>query len=149
MTKLSVHGAEQAAAEDSGNAQHVEGVHQDVVLGLEHEHEVEGAADAEGHAVTEAALSNRVDQEDCGGGGDGGGVGDADPGAHAEAVAQFPFPSHVAEDANQEVQDNQLVGAAVVQPFVKAGCFPDRVEVKTDGVAGGDDGSGDDVVAVH
>ena len=56
-----MHGTEQAAAEDSRHSQHVEGVHQNVVLGLEHQHEVEGARDAEGHTVGEGALSNRVD----------------------------------------------------------------------------------------
>ena len=46
-----VHGGEQAAAEHTGHTQHVEGVHQDVVLSLEHQHVVEGAADAQGHGV--------------------------------------------------------------------------------------------------
>ena len=46
-----VHGAEQAAAEHPSNPQHVERVHQNVVLSLEHEHEVERAADAQGHPV--------------------------------------------------------------------------------------------------
>jgi hypothetical protein len=31
----------------------VGGVHQDVVLSLEHQHVVEGAGDAEGHAIRE------------------------------------------------------------------------------------------------
>ena len=77
-----MHRAEQAAAENASHAQHVERVHQDVVLGLEHEHEVEGPADPQGHPVGERTLPNRVDQEDGGGGGDRGAVGDADPGAH-------------------------------------------------------------------
>jgi len=144
-----VHGAEQGTAEDSGYTQLVEGVHQDVVLGLEDEHEVEGAADAEGHAIGEAALSEGINQEDGGGGGDGGGVGDGNPRSHAEAVAQFPFASHVAEYADEEVENYQLVRSTVVQPFVKAGGFPDGVEVQSDRVGGGNNSTGDDVVAVH
>ena len=56
-----VHGGEQASTEDT-DAHHVEGVHQDVVLGLEHQHEVEGARDAQGHAVREGTLTEGVDQ---------------------------------------------------------------------------------------
>jgi len=75
-------------------------------------------------------------------------VGDADPGAHAQAVGEFPLTTHVAEDANEEVEDHQLVRTAVVQPLVEAGGFPDGVEVQADGVAGGDNSTGDDVVSV-
>ena len=48
-------------------------MHQHVVLGLQRQHEVEGAGDA-------------------------------------EAVAEFPFPAHPAVDADQEVEDDQLIG---------------------------------------
>ena len=98
-----MHGAEQATAEDSGDSQHVEGVHQDVVLGLEHEHEVEGSRDAEGHAVGEAALSDGIDQQNRSCSSQRCAVGDTDPGAHTEAVAQFPLATHVAKNAQQEV----------------------------------------------
>jgi len=47
------------------------------------------------------------------------------------------------------VEDHQLVRTAVVQPLVEAGGFPDGVEVQADGVAGRNNGAGDDVVAVH
>jgi hypothetical protein len=144
-----VHGGEEAATEDTGHTQHVEGVHQDVVLGLEHQHEVEGAGDAEGHAVGEGTLTEGVDQEDSGGGGHGSAVGNADPGAHAEAVGEFPLAAHVGEDADQEVEDHQLIGATVVEPLIEAGGFPDGIEVQADGVAGGHNSTGDDVVAVH
>ena len=144
-----MHGGEQGATEHSGHTQHVEGVHQNVVLSLEHQHVVEGAADAEGHAVGEGTLTEGVDQEHGDGGRHGGGVGDADPGAHAQTVGEFPLTAHVGEDADQEVEDHQLVGATVVQPLVEAGGFPDGIEVQADGVAGGNNGAGDDVVAVH
>jgi len=58
-----VHGGEQAAAEKTGHPQHVEGVRQDVVFSLEHQHEVEGAADTEGHTIGEGTLAEGVDQE--------------------------------------------------------------------------------------
>jgi len=144
-----VHGGEQAAAEHTGHTQHVEGVHQDVVLSLEHQHVVEGAADAEGHAVGEGTLTEGVNQEHSAGSSHGGAVGDADPGAHAQAVGEFPLTTHVGVDADQEVEHHQLVRTAVVQPLVEAGGFPDGVEVQADGVAGRNNGAGDDVVAVH
>src|SRR4028118_24339 len=46
-----VHGGEQATTEDTSNSQHVERVHQDVVLSLEHDHEVECTGDTQGHTV--------------------------------------------------------------------------------------------------
>ena len=76
-------------------------------------------------------------------------VGDADPGAHAEAVGEFPLATHVGVDADQEVEDHQLEGTAVVQPLIEAGGFPDGVEVQADGVAGRHNSTGDDVVAIH
>ena len=48
-----VHGGEQAATKHSGHTQHVEGVHQNVVLSLEHQHEVEGTGDTQGHSIRE------------------------------------------------------------------------------------------------
>jgi len=144
-----VHGGEQAATEDASHTEHVEGVHQDVVLGLEHQHVVEGAGDAEGHAVREGTLTEGVDQEHSGGCSHGCAVSNADPGAHAEAVGEFPLAAHVGENADQEVEHHQLVGTTVVEPLVEAGGFPDGVEVQADGVAGGDNSTRDDVVSVH
>ena len=143
-----VHGGEQGATKHTCNTKHVEGVHQNVVLSLEHQHEVEGAGDAEGHAVREGTLTEGVHQEHSGGSGHRCAVSNADPGAHAEAVGEFPLATHVAEDADQEVEDNQLVGTAVVQPLIERGSFPDGIEVKADGVRGGHNSTGDDVVAV-
>ena len=144
-----MHRREQRTTEHTSNSKHMEGVHQDVVLGLEHQHVVEGAADAEGHGVREGALTEGIDEEHGAGSGHGGAVGDADPGAHAQAVGEFPLTTHVGVDADEEVEDHQLEGTAVVQPLVEAGGFPDGIEVQADGVAGGDNGAGDDVVAVE
>ena len=41
-------------------------MHQDVVLCLEHEHEVEGSANTQRHAIGERTLAYGVDQEYCG-----------------------------------------------------------------------------------
>merc|ERR1712230_172073 len=139
-----VHGGEQAAAKNTCDAQHVEGVHQDVVLGLEHQHVVEGARDAQGHCVREGTLTEGVNQEDSGGCSDRCAVGNADPGAHAQAVGEFPLTTHVGVDADEEVENNQLEGAAVVQPLIEGSSFPDGVEVQADGVAGRNNSTGDD-----
>ena len=144
-----VHGGEQGSTEHTCDAHHVEGVHQDVVLSLEHQHEVEGARDAQGHAVREGTLTEGVHQEHGGGSSHRCAVSNADPGAHAEAVGEFPLATHVAEDADQEVEDNQLVRTAVVQPLIERGSFPDGIEVKADGIRGGHNSTGDDVVAVN
>ncbi|QQE67690.1 hypothetical protein GFS31_44030 (plasmid) [Leptolyngbya sp. BL0902] len=144
-----MHGGEQRPTEHSGHTHHVEGVHQNVVLSLEHQHEVEGTRDTQGHPVREGALTDGVDQEHSGGSGHRGRVSHADPGAHTEAVAQFPLTTHVAEDADEEVENHQLVGATVVQPLIQGSGFPDGVEVQTDSVGGRNNSTRDDVVAVH
>merc|ERR1712178_126203 len=143
-----VHGGEQAAAENTCDAQHVEGVHQDVVLGLEHQHVVEGSGDAQGHCVREGSLTEWVNQENSGGCSDRCAVGNTDPRAHAQAVGEFPLTTHVGVDADEEVENTQLEGAAVVQPLIEGSSFPDRVEVQADGVAGRNNSTRNDVVAV-
>ena len=144
-----VHCGEQSTTEDTSHTQHVEGVHQDVVLSLEHDHEVEGSGDSEGHAVGEGTLTHGVDEEDCGCCGYGCRVSNTDPRTHAEAVAQFPLTTHVAEDADQEVEDYELVRTTVVQPLIEGSSFPDGVEVQADGVGGRNNSTRDDVVAVE
>ncbi len=47
------------------------------------------------------------------------------------------------------MENHQLIRATVVKPFIKAGCFPNGIEVQADGVTGGDNSTGDDVVSVH
>ena len=144
-----VHGGEERATENTRHPQHVEGVHEDVVLRLEHQHEVEGAGDTQGHAVGEGALTKGVDQEHGGSSSHRGAIGHADPGAHPQPVGQFPLAAHVGGNTNEEVEHHQLVRTAVVEPLIQGGCFPDGIEVQADGVGGGDNSTGDDVVAVH
>ena len=68
-----------------------------------------------------------------------------DPGAHAQAVGEFPLTSHVGVDADEE-ENNR--GAAVVQPLIEGSSFPDGVEVQADGVGRRNNSTRDDVVAV-
>ena len=37
----------------------------------------------------------------------------------SKAITKFPFASHVSEDTDKEMEDNELVGTAVVQPLVE------------------------------
>ena len=112
-----MHGGEQAAAENTCDAQYVEGVHQDVVLGLEHQHVVEGAKMPRGIASEKnpdrrgPGRQRRLQRQvRC---------RQRRSGAHAQAVGEFPLATHVGVDADEEVENNQLEGAAVVQPLIE------------------------------
>jgi hypothetical protein len=61
--QLSVHGREQGTAEDTGHAGRVEQVREDVVFGLEDQHEIEGTGDAKRTTITERTLADGVGQE--------------------------------------------------------------------------------------
>ena len=100
-----------------------------------------------GIASREGTLTEGVNQEDSGSCSDRCAVGNADQ-AHAQAVGEFPLTTHVGVDADEEVENNQLEGAAVVQPLIEGSSFPDGVEVQADGVAGRNNSTRDDVVAV-
>jgi hypothetical protein len=144
-----VHGRKQRAAKDTGNTSHVERVHEDIVLGLKDQHKVERSRDSEGHAITETTLTDGVGQEDSRGGGNRGGESNEDPRAHAETVGEFPLTTHVRGHSEQKVHDDQLVLAAIVQPFVDAGGFPNGVKVHANSVRRRDNSTRDDVVAVQ
>ena len=62
---------------------------------------------------------------------------------------EFPLTTHVAEDANEEVEDYELIRTTVIEPLVERRCFPNGVEVKSDCVRRRDDSTRDDVVAIH
>jgi len=47
------------------------------------------------------------------------------------------------------VEDDELEGSTVVEPFVETCCFPDGIEVESDCVGRGDDCPRDDVVAIE
>jgi hypothetical protein len=50
------------------------------------------------------------------------------------AVGEFPLTTHVGGNADQEVEADQLIRAAVVQPLIEGSSFPDGVEVQANGV---------------
>ena len=144
-----VHSGEQATTEDTSNSQHVERVHQDIVLSLEHQHEVECTGDTQRHTVRERTLSDRVDQEHGSCSCNRCRVSNTDPRTHTEAVGKFPLTTHVAEHSDQEVEHYQLVRTTVVKPLIQGSSFPDWIEVKTDSVRGRNNSTSDDVVSVH
>jgi len=142
-----VHGREKRSTENTGNSSHVEGVHQDVVLGLEYQHEVESSTDSKRHTIREGSLSDGVVEEDGGGSGNGGGESSEDPRTHAETVTELPLTSHVGSDSSQEMEDNKLVLSSVVEPLIKRGGFPDGVEMHSNSIGGRNDSTRDDVVS--
>ena len=144
-----VHGRKKGSAKDTGNTSHVEGVHQNVVFGLEDQHKVKGSGDTKGHTIREGSLSNGVVEEHSSGGGYGGRKGGKDPRTHTQTVGQFPFTAHVGGHTSQKVQDNQLVFTTIVQPFIHRSGFPDGVQVHANGVGGGDNGTRNNVVTVQ
>jgi len=144
-----VHSGEERSTEHTRNTQHMEGVHEDVVLSLEHQHEVEGSADAQRHTIGERTLTDGVDHENCGRSSHRSAVSNADPRTHSQTEGQFPLTTHVGQDADEEVENDELVRAAVVQPLIQAGSFPDGIEVKSDCVGRRNNSTRDDVVAVE
>ena len=85
-----VHCTEQGSTEHTCYAEHVEGVHQNVVLCLEHQHVVKSTRDAERHSVRERTLTERIDQEDSRCCSDRCAVGNADPRTHTQTIREFP-----------------------------------------------------------
>ena len=47
------------------------------------------------------------------------------------------------------MEDDELVGSTVVEPFIKACSFPNGIEMESDGIAAGNDCAGDDVVSIE
>jgi len=127
----------------------VEGVHQDVVFSLEDKHVVEGATDTQGHSVGERTLTERIDEEDSRSSSDRSTVSNTDPRSHAETVGEFPLTTHVAVDADEEVEDYELERTTVVKPFIEGSSFPDGVEVKSNSIGTRNDSTRDDVVTIH
>merc|ERR1711991_314430 len=122
-----------------GGFTHQGGGHQGAVHGGE-QAAAENTCDAQHVEGVHQENSHRCRQRSA--------VSDADPGAHAQAVREFPLTTHVGGNADQEVEANQLIRAAVVQPLIEGSSFPDGVEVQADGVGRRNNSTGDDVVAV-
>jgi len=144
-----VHGREQRTTKHTSHTQHMEGVHQDIVLSLEHDHEVESTRNTQRHTIRERTLPDGVNHEYGSSGGNRSRVGYSDPRTHTQTVGQFPLTTHVAEYTDQEVENYQLVRTTVVQPLVEAVGFPNGVKVQANGVRRGDYGGRDQVVAVE
>lgn len=56
---------------------------------------------------------------------------------------------HVRGNAEQEMENNELVGSTIVEPFVNGSSFPNRVKVHSNGVGAGNNGARNDVVSVQ
>ena len=127
-----VHRREQGPTKDTCDSKHVEGVHEDVVLCLEDQHVVERTRDAERHSVRERTLTEWIDQEYCRCSGDRRRVSNTDPWAHTQAIRQFPLTTHVAVDADEEVEDYELERTTVVEAHSSRDALPrwDRSEVR-------------------
>ena len=127
-----VHCTEQRTTEYPSNAEHVEGVHQDVVLCLEYKHIVESTRDTKRHCIRERTLTERIDEEYCRCCSNRCRICNTDPGAHTQAVREFPLTTHVGIDTDQEVEDNQLERTTVVQATHREMLLPrwDRSEVQ-------------------
>ena len=99
-------------------------------------------------SVREGSLPNGVSEEDSSGGSNRGRKGGEDPRAHSQTVAELPLAAHVGGNSGQEVKNNKLIRATVVQPLINGSSFPDGVKMHSNGVRTGDNGTRDDVIAV-
>jgi len=144
-----VHRREQRTTKHTSNSKHMEGVHQDVVLSLEHKHVVERTRDTQRHRIREGTLTKRIHQEHSSSSSNRCRVSNHNPGAHPQTIGEFPLTTHVAEDANEEVEDYQLERPTVVEPLIQRGSFPDGIEVKSNRVGRRNDSTRDDVVSIH
>jgi len=127
----------------------MEGMHKNVMFYLEDEHVVKRARNTERHSIRERSLSERIDQEYCRSGSNGCGICNTDPGAHPQAIGQFPLTTHISIDANEEVEYDKLEWPSIIKPFIERSSFPNWVEVKTDRIRTRNNSTGDDVVAIH
>ena len=94
-------------------------------------------------------MTERIDEEDSRSSSDRSTVSNTDPRSHAETVGEFPLTTHVAEDANEEVEDDELVRTTIVEPLIERSSFPNGVEVKSDCVRRRNNSTRDDVVTVE
>ena len=144
-----MHSGEERATEDCSDTKEVEWMHEDVVFCLEDEHEVEGAGDTKWHTVGEGTLTDWIDDEDSGSSSNWCREGEDNPWTHRETEGEFPFTAHPCRDTSDEVKDDELIGATVVEPFVVCVRFPDWIEVDTDSVGRRNEGTRDDIVTIE
>ena len=114
-----VHSGEQRSTEHTCYAEHVEGVHQNVVLCLEDKHVVKRTRDTQRHRIRERTLTERIDQEDCRCCCNRCRVSNTDPRTHTKTIGEFPLSAHVCIDADEEVEDHKLERTTIVEPLVE------------------------------
>jgi len=119
------------------------------VFCLEYKHIVKSTRDTKRHTIGERSLTERIDEEDSSCSGNRCAIGNTDPGTHTQAVGKFPLTTHVAEDADEEVEDYQLIGTTIVEPLIERSSFPNGIEVKSDCVRRGYNSTRNDVVTVE
>ena len=147
-----VHCTKQRTTEHTCYAEHMEGVHEDVVLCLENKHVVECTTDTQGHCVRERTLTERIDQEDCGCCCNRCRVCNTDPRAHTKAVKRVPTHDPCRHRCRSgsgrlRVGKDHRCKKAIHQGMREA--FPNGVKVKTNCIGTRDDSTRDDVVAIH
>jgi len=143
-----VHSGEEGTTEYTSNTKHVEGVHKNVVLSLEYDHEVESTGNTERHTIGEGTLTEGVDDEYCSCSCYGSRVSYSNPRTHTETEGKLPLTTHVAAYTEEEVAYDEEVRTTVVEPLIYGRSFPDGVEVKTNCVGHGNYSTRDDVVTV-
>ena len=117
--KRSMHRTKKTATEYTRHAKHVEWVHENVVLRLEHEHVIESSRDTQRHSVREGTLTKRIHKEYGRGCSDWSRIGNTNPRPHSESITKFPFSSHVSEHTDEEVEYHELVGTSIIEPLTK------------------------------
>ena len=114
-----VHCTEQRSTEHTCYAEHVERVHQNVVLCLEDKHVVECTRNAKRHCVRERTLTERIYEEHSRSSSDRCAICNTDPRTHTQTIGKFPLTTHVSIDADEEVEDYELERTTIIQPLVE------------------------------
>ena len=147
--ETSVHSREKRSTEYPSNTEHMERVHKDVVFCLEYKHIVKSTRNTKRHTIAETTLTERINKEYCGSCCYRSRVSNTDPRTHTETVRQFPLTTHIGKDADEKVEDYQLVGTTIVEPLIERSCFPDGIEVESNSVRRRNNSTRDDVITIH
>ena len=124
-------------------------MHHNIVFGLKNHHEIEGSRDSQRQSIGEGALTHGVDEGHGSGSCSGRTESNKDPGTHTQAVAKLPLAAHVGSDSKEEVVNDELIFATIVQPLVKRGSLPDGVKVHANSIGTGNNRCTNDVVSVQ
>ncbi len=80
--QATMHSTEKTPSKYTSNSQHVEGMHEDVMFSLEHQHVIKRTADPKWHSIREGTLTEGVDEEDSSSCSNWSRVSNKDPGTH-------------------------------------------------------------------